>query len=420
VWLECERLRQGLGDERAAAARLGDERDESRRQLAAAQADCHRLGAEAGRAAAECDQFRAEASRAAAECVQLRAEAGRTAAECERLRGQLADVAASLPLRLRAWALKVPLLAQSVLRRGRAWWRGRRRATAPVPPAPFIVGVARSGTTLLRLMLDAHPLLAIPAETGFLPAVAALAGPTDDPRRDFLDAITALPTWEDLALSRDDLRARLAEVEPFTPADGVRCLFRTYARRLGKWRWGDKTPVHGLHLRAIHALLPEARFLHILRDGRDVALSLRGLWFAPGDTVEAMARHWRERVEAIRAEGAGCPHYLEIRYEDLLRRTRPLLRRICRFLELPFSPAMEAYHEGAAARLDEVTTRYRADGSVLITKEQRLHLHRRTGQRPDPSRCGRWRTEMTPEERRAFEQIAGDLLRQLGYETSEG
>src|SRR5881394_462023 len=151
-----------------------------------------------------------------------------------------------------------------------------------VPPASFVVGVARSGTTLLRLMLDAHPDLAIPHETHFLPAVLALAGDAD--RDELFRRVTEFETWPDLGLDAHDYRRAIEGVEPFDLATGVRVFYRLYAARFGKVRWGDKTPPYLGHLAAIERLLPEARFVHLIRDGRDVAVSLEPLWFAPSET----------------------------------------------------------------------------------------------------------------------------------------
>src|SRR5262249_25559921 len=151
----------------------------------------------------------------------------------------------------------------------------------------------RSGTTLLRLMLNAHPDLAIPPETGFLEPLAYLAqaGETD-PRRIFstiIDYPPDAPIWPDFQISQAAFWERLRAIPGLTPAEAARAFYRMYAERHGKSRWGEKTPLHGLHMAAIGALLPEARFIHVIRDGRDVALSLRGLWFSPGDDITKLA-----------------------------------------------------------------------------------------------------------------------------------
>src|SRR5438552_14137884 len=108
------------------------------------------------------------------------------------------------------------------------------------PPAPFVVGVARSGTTLLRVMLDAHPDLAIPHETHFLPSVLALG--SDASRSEVFRVVAGCETWPDLALDAGDYRGAIETIDPFDAGEALRAFYRLYAARFGKTRWGDKTP----------------------------------------------------------------------------------------------------------------------------------------------------------------------------------
>lgn len=281
-------------------------------------------------------------------------------------------------------------------------------------PMPFIVGVPRSGTTLLRLMCDAHPDLSLPPEMGFMPAVARLR--LESPARAaFLKAVTEMPSWQDANIDAAEFEQALSTLQPFNVSEGVRTFYRIYAGRFGKSRWGDKTPAYCLHMRDIERILPEAHFIHIIRDGRDVALSLRGLWFSPGDEIEDLANHWRSWIHTARRLGKRCRHYLEIRYEDLISNASSVLPKLCDFIGLPYHAQMERYYESAAVRLDEVKTMYRDDGSIVITKEERLFNQRFTRKPPETSRVYRWRTEMDTATRLRFEAVAGDLLKQLGY-----
>jgi hypothetical protein len=166
----------------------------------------------------------------------------------------------------------------------------------------------------------------------------------------------------------------------------------------------------------IDSLLPEARFVHLIRDGRDVAISRRGLWFEGGETIEEIARVWCGEVESARSGGRSVRHYLEVRYEDLVTAPESELRRICDFVELRFEPAMLRYHEGATARLGEIGDRLARDGTVRSTREQRLAALESSTQPPDAGLAGRWRRDMSEEDRAEFERIAGGLLRELGYE----
>ena len=140
--------------------------------------------------------------------------------------------------------------------------------------------------------------------------------------------------------------AAAEEAQPTTYADVIRCLNASYARSRGKTRYGNKTPKHVLHMPEIAELFPEARFVHIVRDGRDVALSYLSKDFGPSD-VRSAADVWRARVERGRADGArlGERRYAELRYEDLLTDPEAELRTICAFLDLPFDDAMLRYHE---------------------------------------------------------------------------
>jgi hypothetical protein len=293
--------------------------------------------------------------------------------------------------------------------------RTGRGSPAGFPPALFIVGVPRSGTTLLRLMCDAHPDLSIPPEMGFIPAVADLRGRGDELRKAFLNVVTGTTTWEDANIERAQFEQALGEIEPFTVAEGVRAFYRIYAARFGKSRYGDKTPFYCLHMDAIERLLPEVRFVHIIRDGRDVALSQRGLWFAPGNRIEELAHQWRSWIMTARRQGRRRRHYLEVRYEELIEDVPGVLRRVCDFAGLPYDERMERYYESAGERLDEIKTVYRSDGTLLITKEERLYNQRFTMKPPEAARISRWRNEMDAGTRAGFARVAGDLLKELGY-----
>ena len=108
----------------------------------------------------------------------------------------------------------------------------------------------------------------------------------------------------------------------------------------------------------IETILPEARFIHLIRDGRDVALSVRPLWFAPGKDVGTLARDWKRRIEETRELSRNCAHYLEFQYEALVTRPEAELRKICAFIHLDYHPQMLDYFKKARHRLDEIKPRY--------------------------------------------------------------
>jgi hypothetical protein len=270
-------------------------------------------------------------------------------------------------------------------------------------------------------MLDAHSLLAIPPETGFIPVVAPLTGSSNLSADKFFEIVTSFsadaPAWHDFQLEAEDFRTELDGLSPFTLSDGLRCFYRMYARRFDKPRYGDKTPTYCRCLPMIEQLLPEAAFIHVIRDGRDATLSLREMWFAPGKDIEVLATFWQDNVQAGREGGRQARRYIELRYERLIVEPAAELRRICDFLELPYESAMERYFERAPMRLAEHRERVQRDGQVLVTHEQRLWQQRGTTMPPDVGRIGKWRVEMTENEHRLFREIAGDLLDELGYDS---
>lgn len=284
---------------------------------------------------------------------------------------------------------------------------------------PIIVVCGRSGTTLLRLMLDAHPALAIPPETGFLYRAAELSQQPSQMRQALFDAVTRHPplalAWADFGIDAAAFKQAIDAIEPFSIAASYRAFYRLHADRHGKPRYGDKTPMYCLHLQLISKVLPEAHFIHLIRDGRDVALSLRETWFSSGPDVETQAAYWQHWLQTGSAQGRQCPHYLELRYEDLVLRPGKSLRRVCDFIELDFDDSMLNYHQRAPDRLSQHRARYDANGELIVSRERRLFNQRKTAEPPDPSRVYAWKKTMSEDEVRRFDGIADSTLRQFGY-----
>ncbi|MET0220346.1 MAG: sulfotransferase [Tardiphaga sp.] len=286
-----------------------------------------------------------------------------------------------------------------------------RRPRLP-PPFPIIVGVPRSGTTLLRLMLDAHPQLALPPETGFLASPDILAAKADRLRaaRLLTSFPPEAPAWGDFGIDAADF-VHAAEALPGDAglAEVLRLFYAQYARQQRKPRSGDKTPLYLGLMTTVASVLPEARFIHIVRDGRDVALSWRETWFAPTTSLPDLVARWASDVAAARAM-APAVNYLEIGYEDLVREPERQLRTICAFIDLDFSPDMLRYHVRAADRLREHGERRMIDGNLVVSREQRLAQQQRTMQPLQPDRIGVWRSEMSPEDRALCHAAAAGLL----------
>jgi hypothetical protein len=285
---------------------------------------------------------------------------------------------------------------------------------AGIAPAPFIVGLGRSGTTLLRLMLDAHPALAIPPETQFIPAVAKACQMAPDPRQAFLQALTAAFTWTDFHLAVEQLQSRIADSDPFDLTAALRAFYTLYAERFGKQRWGDKSGyLWGMVL--IQKLIPEARFIHLIRDGRDVALSIKDLWWGP-NSIEEAAEHWQAGIQKARRQSADLRFYMEVRYEDLLLDPERQLRQICDFVELDWHPAMLGYYRNAENRLAEFTAILDPSAHRITTAEERRHIHAHVSQPPQTSLIGKWQRALSATQKQNFARIAGAMLREFGYD----
>lgn len=276
-------------------------------------------------------------------------------------------------------------------------------------PVPFIVGSPRSGTTLLRFMLDAHPEMAIPPETGFFMEGEIFSADRDRFFEEIINFSPNAPRWRDFHIAKKDFHEELLKIHPFFTADGFRAFYLFYAGRFGKKKYGDKTPLHGLQMKRIEDIFPEARFIHVVRNGRDAAVSLRKQWFSPGHDIEIQARYWKDNIRTMQEQGKQCRHYLEIRYEDLIAHTEDVLRKVCEFIEMDFHSDMLVYYERTPERLRE------HHGSVVVSQEDRLKQQIATTLPPSSSFIGAAAKEWTEEEKQKFDMIAGDVLREYGY-----
>jgi hypothetical protein len=294
---------------------------------------------------------------------------------------------------------------------------GRRSRKPAGPPAPFIVGVTRSGTTLLRLMLDAHPEMAIPPETHFVPQLIKTTRKRGTTCDEAHGVVTGHRQWGDFGLDSAELLRRYCALDRIDPETTVRAFFELYAEGQGKRRWGDKTPNYVKRMRQIERWVPEARFVHMIRDGRDAALSRFKRILKDPPPMETVAQRWVRKIEGARADAEQVGHYIEVQYEELVRDTEPQLRRVCEFLELPWDDSILRYYERAEERLAEMDRDLPGEeGKPLRPAEHRKQAHLLTSKPPDPSRLARWKEEMDPGENATFESVAGDLLESLGYE----
>ena len=270
----------------------------------------------------------------------------------------------------------------------------------------FIVGAQRSGTTMLRLMLNSHPNLFVPFESKFI---------TEYYRRleeygDLSEKNNIHRLLQDIAKEPFVKKGKLIENQQAvitksisTYAELISEIFSTAAQDMGKIRWGDKTPSYVTEIDIIHKLFPNAKIIHLVRDGRDVAVSLSKLdW---GTThIPRLANDWRWKTILAHKMGAMLNgNYLEIKYEQLVKNPRIVLQKICDFLDEPYSDEMLQYTDHAQHNMPS----------------ESLKWHKTSIQPPTTSRMFVWKHSMSKSDQIIFEQIAGDALAIFGYQLTE-
>lgn len=246
----------------------------------------------------------------------------------------------------------------------------------------FLGGEGRSGTTLLRVMLDAHSAISCGPETHFL---------VDERFRRFHHHFRG-KWWkraEGYGYTLDDMDDLVR--------DFARGWFETYMRRRGKRRWADKTPQTIHILPYLWELFPTAKFVHMIRDGRDVACSIIPQKWGP-DNVRDAARRWVECIEKGIAHREDTGRYLEVRYEHLATEPERELRRVCAFVGEEFEAQMLSHQEHLADNPQATESSAGQVARPLYT-----------------SSIGRWRRDLSARELRQFLKIAGPTLEMLGY-----
>ena len=276
-------------------------------------------------------------------------------------------------------------------------------------PVVFIVGCPRSGTTLLRHIVSAHPQIVITPEAHWIPLwFEKRIGltPKGLVTVELISELLAHTKFALFRLGREELLTLAGSGEPISYASFVTGIFDLYGKKRGKKLVGNKTPDSARRMQTLHALWPEARFVHLVRDGRDVALSLRA-WprvtqKRPGtlptwkdDPVSTAALWWELNVRRGREGGRllGSGLYHELRYESLIANPAEECANLCAFLGLPYDDAMLRFYEN----------------------RPRKSLSARNDWRPITPSLRDWRKQMPAEEVERFEATVGELLDELGY-----
>jgi len=269
-------------------------------------------------------------------------------------------------------------------------------------PYLFIVGCPRSGTTLLQRVVNAHPQIAILPEAHWIYQLlteATVVTENGAIAPALIPALLAHPKFGLLGISHEQIRRLIGEDRHVRYPSFVSRIFDLYGEMQGKQLVGNKTPGLVRRLDVVHALWPEARIVHLIRDGRDVYLSMKnrplhldpvalGGWSE--DLVSTAALWWEFNVQQGRDARRffGSELYCEVRFESLVTSPGEVCTTLCMFLGLPYSQKMAKFYE-----------------------------KRKRKRASDPSRRGLrdWRSQMQSKDIEMFEAVAGNTLEDLGY-----
>lgn len=255
-------------------------------------------------------------------------------------------------------------------------------------------------------MLNSHPDIAIPYESHFfVPYFKSMERFQDlnkyENRVKLITSILAEPVLE-----RRDYLPKIEEINlnSFNSLGGaIAELYQAYALHFGKSVWGDKSPSYASEIHICHQLFPTATYIHIIRDGRDVASSIIRQWWGPTDFVTAV-NYWDKTISICRKLLQMLPNdkYCEIKFEDLVQNPESTLRFVLDFLGLEFS--------------DELVGAY-----VHTTRKQLGSLidgqHRLLETLPSADQGFKWKNNLSKVDQAIAYEIAGRTLHCLGYES---
>ncbi len=284
-------------------------------------------------------------------------------------------------------------------------------------PPFFIIGNPRSGTTLLRLMLTCHPNICVPPEGGFVIRFLNSFGNFSGSKAEteaFVKELSRVPKMEYWNLDSEALEEFILKEKASNYANLCSCVYRWYATQMGKKNaviWGDKNNYYLNHIDKLADLFPKGKFLHIVRDGRDIACSYRKLRNVKGKyapelptSLVTAAKHWKNNIKVIRnsLKKINSSLVFELKYEDLVTKPQPVLSKVCDFLGVAYDSSMLNYSK---KNKDKALEPEDFDDWKKLNKKELTN-----------SRINLWKTEMFDEDIYHFQRICGQILSTYGYD----
>lgn len=273
----------------------------------------------------------------------------------------------------------------------------------------FIVGTQRSGTTLLRLILNAHSQIVVPREAFFLMPLL---------KKKYLNRSISgnnLKSFNNYLLSKADIKSthlkgtfedgdyynvisQLAQREKIKLRDLIDGIFSSFCRKEGKSIWGNKTPSFFRKIDILYALFPDAKFIHIVRDGRDVYDSFRKI-DPSKNNVSIMALDWNYKLFRIEKSLKKIPtnNKVTIRYEDLLSKGEETVKHICSVIGVEYENSMLDFYKSSHKHTSSTHSR------LIFNPLNENNMYT-------------WKKNLTPREAKIFNLLARHYLKKYNYE----
>ncbi len=273
-------------------------------------------------------------------------------------------------------------------------------------PYPFfIIGSGRSGTTLLRMILCSHSKITIPPETWYIiPLVKELPINKMLDRLQIsraIDIVTSHYRWPDMGISTKELISKINDLKVLFLKDILNIIYDSHLKLHGKSRWGDKTPPYIQIVPELNALYPDAKFIHLIRDGRDVTKSFHDKrWFGP--FLHKNVKEWKSsiNISATYKNKEYSNRIIEIKYENLVTNIEDVVRKICLFIDESFEPQMLQWRKNIK---DNVPLR-------------EIDIHNKLFRPPRHSDLYRWQRELNKKEIFIIEAHLKRELNVAGYD----
>jgi hypothetical protein len=272
----------------------------------------------------------------------------------------------------------------------------------------FIVGSYRSGTSLLRLILNSHSKIFIPEETRYIPYLGSnIKGygslESEESRKRLVNEIRKYlkrQKWDDIPSFYEINK----EVQSYTYSEIIKSVSLSKCPINKKSKllyWGDKTPSYLMVFKYINELFPDAKFINVVRDGRDVCASVMGLPISGARNVTSAALEWNERIlqGLLMEKCLGSGRVLTIKYEDLVTKTDEVLHLVCSFLDIIYEGSMQEFSETPEAK--------------ILARQPH---HANVVNNVNSSRISIYKKSMSISEIRLYESYTYNSLDALGYQ----